>query len=254
MAQKIVAGNWKMNQTADSAQTLVSEIVHTLADGARGNGRVVLIPPFPFLGLTRRLISGADRLFLGAQNCHQETDGAYTGEVAAAMLTSVGCTYVVIGHSERRQYFDERDALIARKVDAARAAGLTPIYCCGEPLEVREAGDHQAYVAGQLDRELFHLDAAALRGVVIAYEPIWAIGTGKTASPAQAQQMHAALRQRLAERYDAATAAAVSLLYGGSVKADNAAEIFAQPDVDGGLIGGASLKSRDFVEIVKANG
>ncbi|MGB3616907.1 MAG: triose-phosphate isomerase [Catalinimonas sp.] len=254
MRERIVAGNWKMNLEADAAQALVSEVVNMLADEPPAGGRVVMIPPFPFLYATQRLLGEGNSLYLGAQNCHQEAKGAYTGEVSAPMLRSAGCDYVVLGHSERRAYFGERGEVIARKVDAARAADLVPIYCCGEPLEVREADEHEAYVAEQLSSELYHLGAEAVRALVIAYEPVWAIGTGKTASPEQAQDMHAAIRTQLAAQYDQATADAVTILYGGSVKPSNAAEIFAKPDVDGGLIGGASLKARDFVDIVKANG
>ncbi|SDK68688.1 triosephosphate isomerase (TIM) [Catalinimonas alkaloidigena] len=252
MRQKIVAGNWKMNKDAESAQSLASEVVNMVKDEVTSEVTVVMAPPFPFLSSTQRQIGDAAQVFLGAQNCYPKDSGAYTGEVSVPMLKSVGVTYVILGHSERREYFGEKDATIADKVDAVLAGGLVPIYCCGESLETREANDHEAFVSGQLDRELFHLDAEAIKKVVIAYEPIWAIGTGKTASPEQAQEMHATLRNHLAKKYGSEVANAISILYGGSVKPDNAAEIFAKPDVDGGLIGGASLKSRDFLEIVKA--
>src|SRR5690606_9874643 len=191
---------------------------------------------------------------VGAQNCSEHEAGAYTGEVSAPMLRSIGVPYVILGHSERRQYFHEDSALLAKKVDIALKYGLTPIFCCGEPLDVREKSQHEALVKQQVQDALFHLDITDITKVVIAYEPVWAIGTGKTATAAQAQDMHAVIRKHLASRYDASTADAISVLYGGSVNAGNAKELFACPDVDGGLVGGASLKSRDFTDIVKAMG
>ncbi|HAC23965.1 MAG TPA: triose-phosphate isomerase, partial [Cytophagales bacterium] len=180
--------------------------------------------------------------------------GAYTGEVSAAMLKSMNIPYVILGHSERRQYFGEDGQLLAKKVDAALRHGLTPIFCCGEPLDVREKNQHIELVKKQVEEALFHLDAAAIQKIVIAYEPVWAIGTGKTATTAQAQEMHAVIRQQLAAKYGHTVAQEISILYGGSVKPDNAKELFACADVDGGLVGGASLKSRDFVEIIKGVG
>jgi triosephosphate isomerase len=252
MRQKIVAGNWKMNKTRDEGLALVSELTNMIADEVRGNVQVVLCPPSIYLTAVGKMIETAGAIALGAQNCHQKASGAYTGEVSAAMLKSVGVQYVILGHSERRQYFGESNALLKEKTDIALEAGLTPIFCCGESLELREQGVHVDFVRNQLTESLFHLSNEQLRRIVIAYEPIWAIGTGKTATNAQAQEMHAALRQHLSSRYGQDTAQEIPILYGGSVNAANSAELFASPDVDGGLVGGASLKSREFTDIVKA--
>jgi triosephosphate isomerase len=252
MRKKIVAGNWKMNKTLEEAHILTSEVMGMCADEVKGNVIVVLCTPFPYLIPTKNQLGNNTRVFVGAQNCSEYDSGAYTGETSAAMLKSMAIPYVIIGHSERRQYFNENGKQLATKVDKALANGLTPIYCCGEPLEIREKGIHEQLVKQQVEESLFHLSAEALAKVVIAYEPVWAIGTGKTASSQQAQDMHAVIRKHLASKYGAAVADSISILYGGSVKADNAKELFSQPDVDGGLVGGASLKSREFVDIVKA--
>lgn len=252
MRKKIVAGNWKMNKTFEEASTLVSEVMGMVEDEAKGNVRVVLCVPFPYLVAVRNQLGKNTRIEVGAQNCSEHEAGAYTGEVSAAMLRSISVPYVILGHSERRQYFGEDGKLLARKVDIALKYGLSPIFCCGEQLEVRERGEHEKLVREQVEEALFHLDASAIEKVVIAYEPVWAIGTGKTASAQQAQDMHAVIRQHIAAKYGSSTADAISILYGGSVNAGNAAELFANPDVDGGLVGGASLKSRDFTDIVKA--
>jgi len=252
MRQKIVAGNWKMNKTREEGLSLVSELTNMIRDEVRGSVQVVLCPPFLHLTAVGKLTESYDNVALGAQNCHQKASGAYTGEISAAMLKSAGVQYVILGHSERRQYFGESNALLKEKVDIALETGLTPIFCCGESLEQREAGIHMDFVRGQLTESLFHLGNEQLRRIVIAYEPIWAIGTGKTASNAQAQEMHAALRAHLTTQYGAGVAGEIRILYGGSVNAGNAAELFASPDVDGGLVGGASLKSREFTDIVKA--
>jgi len=192
------------------------------------------------------------RIKVGAQNCSEHESGAYTGEISAPMLKSIGIPYVILGHSERRQYFGEDGKLLAKKVDVALKYGLTPIFCCGEPLEVRESNGHEALVKKQVEESLFHLDATGLQKVVIAYEPVWAIGTGKTATAQQAQDMHAVIRKHLASKYGEAIASSISILYGGSVNAANAKELFSCADVDGGLVGGASLKSREFTEIAKS--
>ncbi len=252
MRYPLVAGNWKMHKDLAASQQLTSEIVGMIGSEADSRVQVVIAPPLVFLQAVGKLLAEAPGVALGAQNCYEAHEGAFTGEVSAAMLASVGVQYVIIGHSERRQHFGETDAQLARKVDAALAQGLTPIFCCGESLATREADTHFEFVRQQLTDGLFHLEAAALAELVLAYEPIWAIGTGRTASAQQAQEMHTALRAHLAERYGAVVADQIRILYGGSVKPDNAAEIFAQPDVDGGLIGGASLQSRSFVDIVKA--
>jgi triosephosphate isomerase (TIM) len=251
MRKKIVAGNWKMNKNFEEAQILTSELMGMVADEVKGNVITVLCTPFPYLVSIKNQL-GSSSIKVGAQNCSEHDSGAYTGETSAAMLKSMGVPYVIIGHSERRQYFGEDGKLLATKVDKALANNVTPIFCCGEPLEIREKGTHEALVKQQVEESLFHLSTEALEKVVIAYEPVWAIGTGKTATSQQAQDMHAVIRKHLAGKYGQATADKISILYGGSVKADNAKELFACADVDGGLVGGASLKSREFVEIVKS--
>jgi len=252
MRQKIVAGNWKMNKTLDEANILASEIKGMVADEVKGNVKVILCTPFPYLLSIKNLIGQDTRISVAAQNCSEHESGAYTGEVSAAMLKSLGVPYVVLGHSERRQYFGEDGKLLAKKVDIALKHGLSPIFCCGEPLEVRESNGHEALVKKQIEESLFHLDAASLQKVIVAYEPVWAIGTGKTATSQQAQDMHAVIRKHLASKYGEAVANEITIQYGGSVNAANAKELFSQPDVDGGLVGGASLKSREFAEIIKA--
>lgn len=250
MRQQIVAGNWKMNKTLEEGLYLIKEILDQVDQAPRGP--VVFSPPYPFLQAADKVIRTRDGFHLAAQNCHHEEKGAYTGEVSVDMLASVGVEYVIIGHSERRQYFKETEAQLAQKVNLALAKGLKPIFCCGEPLDIREKGTHVDYVAAQLKASLFHLPEDDFRKIVIAYEPIWAIGTGVTASTEQAQEMHAAIRSLLADKYSKAAADDTTILYGGSCNAQNAAELFSQPDVDGGLIGGASLKAPDFVAIVNA--
>ncbi|MEQ9466969.1 MAG: triose-phosphate isomerase [Ekhidna sp.] len=252
MRKQIVAGNWKMNCTLPEGKKLASEVIHMVEDEVNNNAEVVLIPPFIHLTGIFNLIGSSSKISLGAQNCHQSQSGAYTGEVSAAMLVSCGATYVILGHSERREFFGETDELLAEKVSFALENNLTPIFCCGERLEVREAGDHESLVDTQVEKALFGLSEDQIRKVVIAYEPVWAIGTGKTASAEQAQEMHAFIREQLSAKYSREVADSISILYGGSVKPENAKEIFSQPDVDGGLIGGASLKSRDFTNIIKA--
>ncbi|MDO7876840.1 triose-phosphate isomerase [Hymenobacter sp. ASUV-10] len=254
MRQHLVAGNWKMNMTYQDGLALVSEITNMVADEVSGPQapQVVICPPFPFLHSVGKLLPQGSRFYLGAQNCHQKEGGAFTGEISPKMLASVGCEYVILGHSERRQYFGEDDELLSQKLKAALAAGLTPIFCIGESLETREADETFDFLAKQLKDGLFHLSNEEFDKVVIAYEPIWAIGTGRTASSAQAQEVHAFIREQIARAYDAEAAQNTTILYGGSANAQNARELFAQPDVDGGLIGGASLKSRDFTEIIKS--
>lgn len=252
MRKKIVAGNWKMNKTLPEAQQLVSEVVNMVKDEVRSDVQVVLCPPFVSLYAAGKLIESQGNIALGAQNCYHKTSGAFTGEVSVDMLKSVGVQYVIIGHSERRMYFNETNAQLAEKINLLLAQQLIPIFCCGESLEQREKGIHLDFVRQQLTESLFHLDTTQLEKIVIAYEPIWAIGTGKTATSAQAQEMHAILRQHLASKYGQQTAGNVSILYGGSANPGNARELFACPDVDGGLIGGASLKSRDFTDIIKS--
>ena len=252
MRKKIVAGNWKMNKSLDEGLALASEVVNMVKDEVTDDVTAVLCTPFIHLASVGKLTAGSDKVFLGAQNMSEHASGAYTGDISASMLQSVGASYVILGHSERREYHNETNAQLASRVDVALAAGLTPIFCCGESLDIREAGTHVDFVTNQLKESLFHLDAEAIQKVVIAYEPIWAIGTGVTASSEQAQDMHKAIRTELANTYSTAVADEISILYGGSAKPGNAPELFSQPDVDGGLIGGASLKSRDFVDILKS--
>lgn len=251
MRKKIVAGNWKMNKDAVEAMGLTSEIVNIHRDEIMHNTEVVIIPPFVHLHGLYNLIKDS-KVKLGAQNCSEHESGAYTGEVSAAMLKSYNVQYVIVGHSERRQYFGETNALLAKKVDKVLAHGMLPIYCCGETLDERNAGNHFSVIESQVSEGLFHLSNEQMKNVVIAYEPVWAIGTGVTASNEQAQEVHAFIRNLLTKQYGNEIAQGITIQYGGSVKPDNAAELFAQPDIDGGLIGGASLKSRDFIEIIKA--
>lgn len=251
MRQKIVAGNWKMNKTLEEANILASEVTGMVEDEVRGDVKVVLCVPFPYLFPIKNIVGNNSRISIGAQNCSDQEAGAFTGEVSAVMLKSMGIPYVILGHSERRQYYGEDAKLLTKKVDIALKHGLTPIFCCGEPLEVREANNHGKLVTSQVEDSLFHLDAEALKKIVIAYEPVWAIGTGKTATSQQAQDMHKVIRQHIAGKYGQAVADEITILYGGSVNAGNAKELFACPDVDGGLVGGASLKSREFTEVIK---
>ena len=249
MRTKIVAGNWKMNKNCEETEDLLNELIEKLPIDKEV--QIVVAPTFV------NLASAVDHLeftniTVAAQNLHQAESGAYTGEISADMLKSVGVNTVILGHSERREYFAESNEQLALKVDAALANGITPIFCCGESLSLREGGDFLAYVADQLTASLFHLSAEEFGKVVIAYEPIWAIGTGLTASAGQAQEMHAHLRVHIAAKYGATVADDCSILYGGSCNAKNAQEIFAGPDVDGGLIGGASLIAADFITIAKS--
>ncbi len=251
MRKQIAAANWKMNLTLQQSEALMNELLaipHTLNE----NQQAVFGVPFPYLINVKNKLSGKKNAFVAAQNCYDKKSGAYTGEVSAEMLKSISVDYVILGHSERREYFHESHAMLAAKVNISLENGLKPIFCCGEALAVREAGNENNFVETQLKESLFHLSAAQMTGFVIAYEPIWAIGTGKTASNEQAQQMHAHIRSVLAKQYGQAIADSISILYGGSVKANNAKEIFAQPDVDGGLVGGASLVAADFAAIINS--
>jgi triosephosphate isomerase len=250
MRKKIVAGNWKMNLDYAGGIALFSEIVNMVRDEKKGEQIAIICAPYIHLNSLAKL--GADVVKIGAQNCHQNDSGAFTGEIAAGMIKSVGCEYVIIGHSERRQYFAESDELLAQKTVKALENGLTPIFCIGETLEERNNGSYFEVLKSQLAKGVFGLNAADFAKIVIAYEPVWAIGTGLTASSDQAQEVHAFIRKQIADQYTAEVAALTSILYGGSCNPKNAAELFAQADIDGGLIGGASLKSRDFVDIVKA--
>jgi triosephosphate isomerase len=249
MRKKLIAGNWKMNTTRESALALARRIAQESV--SYGAVDLLVCPPSVYLmPVADALLDGV--VFLGAQNMYFEPGGAFTGEISAAMLKDVGATFVILGHSERRHILGETDELINKKAHAAHAAGLTPIVCVGEKLDQREAHKTADVIRTQFDHSLAGLTPAQVAATVIAYEPVWAIGTGKVATPAQAQEVHADLRKLLGQRYNAETADAVRILYGGSVKPDNAAELLKQPDVDGALVGGACLKAEDFLAIAAA--
>ncbi|MEL4308166.1 triose-phosphate isomerase [Joostella sp. CR20] len=248
MRKKIVAGNWKMNNDLAQTQALISDLKKSLP---ATDAEVKIAPTYTNLYPAYEALKDST-IEVVAQNMHQEANGAYTGEISASMLQSVGIKTVILGHSERRAYFGEDDALLAKKVDTAIANSMDVIFCFGEELEDRKAGNHFKLVESQLSNALFHLDVVAWKHIVLAYEPVWAIGTGETASPEQAQEMHEFIRKTLADKYTQELADSISILYGGSVKPTNAEEIFSKPDVDGGLIGGASLKAEDFIGIIKA--
>ena len=251
MRKQIVAANWKMNLNLNEGAELVNEIFKGLPV-LNESKQVVIAPPYIHLTQTAAQLTGMIDVHLGAQNCHHEASGAYTGEISASMLKSAEVKYVIIGHSERREYFKEDNAMLAKKVNQALSNELQVIFCCGEPLDIRDAGTENAYVEKQIREGIFHLSENQLSNIVIAYEPIWAIGTGRTATSAQAQDMHAHIRNVIAAKYDKDVADNMTILYGGSCKPSNAAELFACPDVDGGLIGGASLKASEFLGIVEA--
>lgn len=252
MRKKVVAGNWKMNKSLDEGKSLTSEIVQMVNDEVTDDVTVILNPPFIHLSAIYPLIKNAGKIHLGAQNCNENNSGAYTGEISAAMIKSTGAEYIILGHSERREYFKESNELLAKKVNTVLEHQLKPIFCCGETLEIRDEGNYIDFVTNQITESLFHLSQELFKNIVLAYEPIWAIGTGITASPEQAQEMHAVLRNHIADKYGMDFAEEITILYGGSCKPDNARDLFAKKDVDGGLIGGASLKSRDFVDIIKS--
>lgn len=252
MRKHIVAGNWKMNKTFEEADELINDIKDQLEEITLDrNTQVIICPPFPFLEMATDY-SEESYFAVGAQNVSDQESGAYTGEVSAAMLESMELEYCIVGHSERRAYYHETDEIVARKVDQLLKHGISPIVCCGEVLEEREADRQFEVVKKQITDGLFHLTAEQFANIIIAYEPVWAIGTGKTATPEQAQEIHAFIRGLIAEKYGQAVADETSILYGGSCKPGNAKELFANPDVDGGLIGGASLKANDFIGIATA--
>lgn len=251
MRKQIAAANWKMNLTFQQAEKLLDDILDEeikLAD----HQQTIFAVPYPYLLMTRSEVQEEKNYHVAAQNCHHKKSGAYTGEVSVEMLHSMSINYCVIGHSERREYNAESNAMLADKVNLCFENFITPIFCCGEPLAIREAGTQNDFVAAQLKESLFHLPAETIKNIIIAYEPIWAIGTGKTATTEQAQEIHRYLRSVIAGQYGDAVANEIPILYGGSVKASNAKELFSCPDVDGGLVGGASLVAADFVEIIKA--
>jgi len=248
MKKNIVAGNWKMNNDLAATKTLISELkdIEKTSDA-----EVMIAPTFTNLLEASKLLKESD-IEVIAQNMHFAENGAYTGEISAGMLKSVGISTVILGHSERREYFNEDDAILKQKVAAALENELRIVFCFGEKLEDRKSDNHFHIVENQIKNALFHLEVASWKSIVLAYEPVWAIGTGETASPAQAQEMHAFIRNLVASKYGEAVSENVSILYGGSVKPANAKEIFSNPDVDGGLIGGAALNAESFMEIVNA--
>jgi len=251
MRKQIAAANWKMNLSFQQGERLLDQIFESrikLTD----DQLVIFAVPYPYLLMTRSEVDDMPRYYAAAQNCHHKSSGAYTGEVSAAMLHSIGVNYCVVGHSERREYFHETNSLLAEKVNICLENFITPIFCCGEALDTRESGTQNTFVETQLRDSLFHLSSEAIQKVIIAYEPIWAIGTGKTASTDQAQEMHAHIRSVIATQFGQGVADKISILYGGSVKAANAKELFSCPDVDGGLVGGASLSAEEFTAVIKA--
>lgn len=250
MRKNIVAGNWKMNKTLQEGVALAKELNEVLASKTP-NCDIVIGTPFIHLATVAATVD-TKKIGVAAQNCANKESGAYTGEVSAAMVKSTGAEYVILGHSERREYYNETSAILNDKVALALANGLTPIYCCGEALDIRNADKQNAFVKNQLEETIFNLSAEDFKKLVIAYEPIWAIGTGVTASTEQAQDMLKFIRSIIAEKFGQEIADNTSILYGGSCNAKNAPELFAQPDIDGGLIGGASLKAADFVAIIDA--
>jgi len=247
MRTKIVAGNWKMNTTVAEGKALAQEIVAAL-DSVPSDVQLIVAPPFTHLVTVAEVIKGTP-IALSAQNCADQTKGAYTGEVAVSMLKDAGCTYTILGHSERREYYGETSEKLVKKIRLALEADIRPIFCVGENLEERNAGKHFDVVGGQIEEVLFQFNSEAMKKIVIAYEPVWAIGTGVTATSEQAQEIHAFIRKFLTERFGSEVAEATSILYGGSCKPSNARELFACEDIDGGLIGGAALKAEDFIGI-----
>jgi triosephosphate isomerase len=251
MRKRIVAGNWKMNKSFSEAETLITEIADALDEVELINSEVVLCPPALYIEMATD-VAFESNFKVGAQNIYPEDAGAFTGEISPLMLKELSVAYCIIGHSERRKYFNESNEFLLKKVDSLLKHDIRPIFCCGEVLPEREANQHFTIVKTQVAESLFHLNVEAFRNVVIAYEPVWAIGTGVTATKEQAQEMHAYIRGLIAEKYDEKTANSTTILYGGSCNGKNAGELFSQPDVDGGLIGGASLKAEEFMQIVAA--
>lgn len=248
MRQKIIAGNWKMNTDLTYAQELVTNI---LSYTKINQSKVIFFPPFPFIQAVSALTTNEQNTFTGAQNISQFEKGAYTGEVNADMLCSVGVQYVLVGHSERREYFAEDDMILIQKIQRSLDEGLKVIFCCGESLDIRNSGQHESYVIHQIENVLGTLTSDSMNAISIAYEPIWAIGTGMTASPEQAQDMHAVIRKTIGKLFGEPISNQISILYGGSLKAGNAESLFSQNDIDGGLIGGASLLATEFSDIIQ---
>lgn len=249
--KNIVAGNWKMNTSMDRGLALAKEIEGIAKHEVMQDSEIILFPPFTSLAAIIKLLAGNPNIKVGAQNCHHEENGAFTGSISADMIASVGATHVIIGHSERRQFAHEDNLLLAQKIDLALKNNLVPIYCFGETLLERNSGEYLKVITDQVEEGLFHLSKDEFNTIILAYEPIWAIGTGETASPHQANEIHALVRKQIEQKYGSQTAANIRILYGGSVKPNNANELFSQSDIDGGLIGGAALDARSFIEIIK---
>ena len=251
MRTQIAAANWKMNLTFQQGEKLLDEILGA-GIKMKDHQKTIFAVPFPYLTMARSEVAEEKNYHVAAQNCYHKKSGAFTGEISVEMLHSLNIAYCIVGHSERREYFFETDATLAEKINLCLDNFITPIFCCGEALAIRESGTQNDFVAKQLKESLFHLPAEQIKKIVIAYEPIWAIGTGKTATTEQAQEMHEYLRSIIADQYNKDIANEVPILYGGSVKANNARELFSCPDVDGGLVGGASLVGKDFIEIIRS--
>ncbi|MBS1731137.1 MAG: triose-phosphate isomerase [Bacteroidetes bacterium] len=251
MRNKIAAANWKMNLTLTEGEKLLDEILKENIELIE-HQQAIFAVPFPYLQFAQKKVLGRKNYFISAQDCSDKKSGAYTGEVSVDMIASLQITHVIIGHSERRAYFNESNSMLADKINLILEKGLIPIFCCGESLEIRESGKQNEFVAKQMSESLFHLQPGQIEKIIIAYEPIWAIGTGKTATTLEAQDMHGHLRTTLARQYGDKIADEISILYGGSVKGNNAMELFSQPDVDGGLVGGASLNAQEFCTIIKS--
>lgn len=251
MRKQIAAANWKMNLTYQQGENLLDEVLNAHIS-LSSHQQVLFAVPFPYLIMAKSEVADEAGYDIAAQNCNEKQSGAFTGEVSAEMLQSIGIRYCIVGHSERREYYLETNKILADKINSCLHYSITPVFCCGEALSIREKEGQNEFVQQQLEESLFHLDEDKIRQVIIAYEPIWAIGTGKTATTQQAQEMHQHLRSVVAGKYGKDIADEISILYGGSVKAGNAAELFSCPDVDGGLVGGASLVAQDFIQIIKA--
>jgi len=251
MRKNIVAGNWKMNKNLTESQALITEIRGIVRDENTNKAEIIICPTSLVLASASKLLDGST-VKLGAQNCHFEDSGAFTGELSASMLKSAGVTHVIIGHSERRQYFNETNEMLSKKASAAIKQGLTVLFCVGETKEERESNTHFDVIKNQISEGLFHLTSKEMESIVVAYEPVWAIGTGLTASSDQAEEIHAYIRSLIQEKFGDEIAQNTSILYGGSVKPDNAVELFSRENIDGGLIGGAALKARDFFDIIIA--
>jgi triosephosphate isomerase (TIM) len=253
MRKKIIAGNWKMNADKSEAVALINGILDQYEEfNLSARKEVVIAPPFPYVHYCSSMFVSYPHLFAAAQNCSEHENGAYTGEVSALMLASLDVKYIIIGHSERRLYFKEDDVMLLSKIKQVLHHQLTPVFCCGEPLEIREQQNHFQHIFTQLQQCIFQLSEAEINRLVIAYEPVWAIGTGRTATPEQAEEVHAFIRNKLAEHYNQSVADNMTILYGGSVNAKNASDLFSSKHIDGGLVGGASLKADEFCSIIKA--